>query len=235
MGIDKLDAGSATILVVEDEEPVRELLRLYLEKEGYEVLAARDGEEALEKAASEMPDLVLLDIMLPKLDGWTVCREIRRKCSVPVIMLTAKGEESDKILGLEIGADDYVTKPFSPREVVARVKAVLKRALQAEQRQEAVAVGGLIVNESTREAVVDGSPVMLRPKEFDLLLLFARNPGRVFSRDELLRHVWGYDYLGDQRTVDTHIKRLRKKLREHNCRHHIRTVWGRGYRFEVDS
>jgi len=186
----------AEILVVEDEGPVRELLKMYLEREGYRVEEAGNGEEGLKKALKGTPDLIILDIMLPGLDGWTVCREIRKKSQVPIIMLTAKGEESDKILGLEMGADDYITKPFSPREVVARVKAVLKRVLKSNLSQEELVLGDLYLSESSGEVRVGGSALHLTPKEFDLLLLFARNPpqdfqqGRAFEVHMELRLFW---------------------------------------------
>ena len=224
----------STILVVEDEELVQELLRLYLEKEGYAVEAAWDGEEALSKFRSSNPDLVILDIMLPKKDGWTVCREIRAMSNAPIIMLTAKGEESDRVLGLDLGADDYVCKPFSPIELVARVKAVLRRTSLANQDGNRVLFyPGLTVNYDSHLVEVDGRKVSLTPKEFELLWFLASHPGKVYSREQLLSYVWDYDYLGDPRTVDTHIKRLREKLESGVKQRYIRTVWGRGYKFEV--
>ncbi|SFG06116.1 two component transcriptional regulator, winged helix family [Desulfotomaculum arcticum] len=226
---------AGTVLVVEDEEPVRELTRLYLEREGFQVETALDGEEALLRAASARPDLILLDIMLPKMDGWAVCREIRKQLVTPIIMLTARGEELDRVLGLEMGADDYITKPFSPREMVARVKAVLRRVQQTQTRQdnEVITLPGLIIDNSARQVEINGQVIPMPPKEFDLLWFLAGNPGRVFTREQLLQQVWEYDYLGDPRTVDTHIKRLREKLNANTGRRYIKTVWGLGYKFEV--
>lgn len=226
--------SARTILVVEDEEPVQQLVKLYLEKEGFVVDLASDGEEAVEKAKSIHPDLILLDIMLPKMDGWDVCRELRKTMSVPIIMLTARGDEFDRVLGLELGADDYIAKPFSPREMVARVKAVLRRAAPGNFHDPQVLdFNGLRIDYRSRRVEIDGRPVETPPKEFDLLWFLASHPGCVYSREQLLNNVWGYDYFGDSRTVDTHIKRLRKKLSraEGICR--IKTVWGCGYKFEV--
>ena len=223
-----------TILLVEDEELVQELIRLYLEKEGYSVVSAWDGEEALNNFRSHNPDLVILDIMLPKKDGWTVCREIRAVGNTPIIMLTAKGDESDRVLGLDLGADDYVCKPFSPIELVARVKAVLRRTSLARQEgSQVLSYPGLTVNYDSHVVEVEGRKVSLTPKEFELLWFLASHPGRVYSREQLLAHVWDYDYLGDPRTVDTHIKRLREKLESGSNQRYIRTIWGRGYKFEV--
>ncbi|MBF7082910.1 response regulator transcription factor [Desulfallas sp. Bu1-1] len=225
------------MLVVEDEEPVRELLRLYLEKEGFQVEIAVDGEEAMLKFSGSRPDLILLDIMLPKVDGWAVCREIRKQSSTPIIMLTARGEELDRVLGLEMGADDYITKPFSPREMVARVKAVLRRVQQAGARKnaEVITLPGLVIDNSAKQVEMNGKVVPTPPKEFDLLWFFACNPGQVFTREQLLQQIWEYDYMGDPRTVDTHIKRLREKLSANTGRRYIKTVWGRGYKFEVGN
>ncbi|MDW7650082.1 MAG: response regulator transcription factor [Bacillota bacterium] len=225
------------ILVVDDEEHIRELVRLYLEKEGFTVTLASDGEEAVRKAKQMHPQLVILDIMLPKLDGWDVCREVRKFSEMPIIMLTAKGEEFDKVLGLELGADDYLTKPFSPRELVARVKAILRRAApdDSTQNEDVLSFPGLVINQSSREVTVEGSEVTLTPKEFDLLWFLAKNPGKVFTREQLLTAVWGYDYYGDLRTVDTHIKRLREKVERDDRKSspHVKTIWGVGYKFEV--
>ncbi|WP_125185589.1 response regulator transcription factor [Desulfofundulus salinus] len=228
---------TGTILVVEDEEPVRDLLRLYLEKEGFRVTTAEDGEEALIKFSGSHPDLILLDIMLPKMDGWAVCKEIRKQHATPIIMLTARGEELDRVLGLEIGADDYITKPFSPREMVARVKAVLRRVNQAEERKNAQVITwpGLVIDNNAKNVEMNGRVVPMPPKEFDLLWFLARHPGQVWTREQLLQQIWEYDYLGDPRTVDTHIKRLREKLSAHTGRRYIKTVWGRGYKFEVGN
>lgn len=224
------------ILVVDDEEHIRELVRLYLEREGFSVAMARDGEEALEKAKTLKPQLIVLDIMLPKRDGWDVCREVRKFSAVPIIMLTAKGEEFDKVLGLELGADDYMTKPFSPRELVARVKAILRRTSQEDVADDnEVKLRGLTINQVSREVTVNGREAVLTPKEFDLLWYLAKNPGKVFTREQLLTAVWGYDYFGDLRTVDTHIKRLREKVEQDAQGFHIKTIWGVGYKFEVSD
>jgi two-component system, OmpR family, response regulator ResD len=223
------------ILVVDDEEHIRELVRLYLEKDGYKVIMAGDGEEAVQKARAESPQLIVLDIMLPKLDGWDVCREVRKFSDTPIIMLTAKGEEFDKVLGLELGADDYLTKPFSPRELVARIKAILRRSAPEEPARDesVIAIPGLVINQSSREVTVNSQEVMLTPKEFDLLWFLAKNTGKVFTREQLLTAIWGYDYYGDMRTVDTHIKRLREKVEKEGQPYHVRTIWGVGYKFEV--
>jgi two-component system response regulator ResD len=223
------------ILVVDDEAHIRELVRLYLEKEGFKVTAAADGEEALRKARTLSPQLIILDIMLPKLDGWDVCREVRKTARTPIIMLTAKGEEFDKVLGLELGADDYLTKPFSPRELVARVKAILRRAVPDEPAAagDKITLPGLVIDQPAREVRVAGQEVALTPKEFDLFLFLARHAGKVFTREQLLTAVWGYDYYGDLRTVDTHIKRLREKVEKDGAAYHVRTIWGVGYKFEV--
>lgn len=223
-----------TILVVEDEEMVQELIRLYLENDGFKVVTAGDGQEALNRFHNEQPDLILLDIMLPTMDGWTVCKEIRKTSSIPMIMLTARGEELDRVLGLELGADDYISKPFSPREVVARIKAVLRRTLQQEHYEEnTVNYPCIKLDSSARQAVAKDIELQMSPKEFDLLYFLARHPNRVYSREQLLENVWGYSYLGDPRTVDTHIRRIREKLLSVNNSQCIKTIWGRGYKFEV--
>ena len=228
--------STGTIMVVEDEERVRDLLRLYLEKDGFHVEMAVDGEEAINRIPRVNPDLILLDIMLPKFDGLTVCREIRKKQSTPIIMLTAKGEELDRVLGLEIGADDYIAKPFSTREVVARIKAVLRRTRQSEEKDlEAINFPGLTINNSSKHVELDSQIVQMPPKEFELLWFLASNPGRVYTREQLLQYVWNYDYDGDTRTVDTHIKRLRNKISLTTGRRYIETVWGHGYKFEAKS
>ena len=223
------------ILIVDDDVNICELLRLYLEKEGYDTVIANDGSEAVKLALKETPDLILLDIMLPSLDGWQVCREIRKKSEVPIIMLTAKGETFDKILGLELGADDYVTKPFDTKEVVARIKAVLRRSTENEKtdRQEEVRYDKLIINLTNYELVVDGKPIDTPPKELELIYHLASNPNRVYTRDQLLDEVWGFDYYGDSRTVDVHVKRLREKLEDVSDKWSLKTVWGVGYKFEV--
>ena len=222
------------ILVVDDEQNICELLTLYLVKEGYTVETAGDGEEAIQKFASFNPDLILLDIMLPKKDGWQVCREIRKTSNVPIIMLSAKGETFDKVLGLELGADDYVTKPFDSKEVMARIKTVLRRMGNStdETRQE-VEYPDLFVSLTNYKLVVKGKQVDAPPKEIELLYHLAKNPNRVFTRDQLLDEIWGFKYFGDSRTVDVHIKRIREKLEGVSDRWAIRTVWGIGYKFET--
>lgn len=225
-----------SVLVVDDEKAVGDLLRIYLGKEGFEVIIAYDGEEALQKFAHHHPALVLLDLMLPKKDGWTVCREIRKISNVPIIMLTARGEEFDRVLGLELGADDYIPKPFSPREVVARVKAVLRRTNPPkEEKNKQVHYEYLFMDYETRIARVKDKELNLTPKEFELLFLLAKNPSRAYTREKLLEIVWNYDFQGDTRTVDTHIKRLREKLEEAEAPPYIKTVWGYGYKFEPEA
>lgn len=227
---------ASQILVVDDEQSVGEILRLYLEREGFEVTVVYDGEAALEAVKRHPFDLVLLDLMLPKKDGWTVCREIRGFSPIPIIMLTARGEEVDRVLGLELGADDYVPKPFSPREVVARVKAVLRRSKTRDASlRRAIDLGPLHIDYDAREVSVQGNPVSLTPKEFELLYFLALHPHRVFTREKLLEEVWGYDFMGDTRTVDTHIKRLREKLEEAGAPPLLKTVWGYGYKLEPDE
>jgi len=221
------------ILVVDDDENIVELISLYLRKEGFTVIAARDGGEALRKIAEQDPDLVLLDIMMPVKDGWEVCREIRQHYRAAVIMLTARGEAYDKILGLELGADDYITKPFNPRELVARVKAVLRRSRRENESSRRLHYRDLIIDLGEFAVFREGRPLSLTRKELELLWLLAGEPNRVFSREQLLSQIWGYDYTGDTRTVDTHIKRLRRKLGVGKS-WRIGTVWGVGYKFEVD-
>lgn len=222
------------ILVVDDDLNICELLRLYLEKEGYTVVIANDGVTAVTTFKEESPDLVLLDIMLPRLDGWQVCREIRKFSDNPIIMLTAKGEVFDKVLGLELGADDYVVKPFDTKEIVARVKAVLRRAAKnpVDEIKE-VHYDKLSINLTNYELKVNGKQVDTPPKEMELIFHLAKNPNRVFTRDQLLDEVWGFDYYGDSRTVDVHVKRLREKLEGVSDKWELRTVWGVGYKFET--
>ena len=224
----------ATILVAEDERDLNNLVRRHLEDEGHRVVQAFDGPSAVLAVQRERPDLVILDWMLPRLDGLEVCRRVRRESIVPILMLTARSEEIDRVLGLEVGADDYLTKPFSIRELLARVRAMLRRVEllsggQAEPAPPVLAAGPLRVDLAQHVASVDGRPLELTPKEFDLLALLVRNPGRAFGRDYLLEKVWGYEYGGFDRTVDTHVLRLRKKLGPIGER--IETVWGIGYRF----
>ena len=228
------------ILVVDDDINSCELLRLYIEKEGYDVIIATDGGQAVRKFKTEKPNLVMLDIMLPVLDGWQVCREIRKTSQCPIIMLTAKGEVFDKVLGLELGADDYVVKPFETKEIVARIKAVLRRvndggSVQTEARQpnKEVSYDKLIINLTNYELRVNGEQIDTPPKEMELIYHLASNPNRVFTRDQLLDEVWGFDYFGDSRTVDVHVKRLREKLENVSDKWSLKTVWGVGYKFEV--
>ena len=222
------------VLSVDDDTNICELLRLYLEKDGFDTVIANDGEAAIVKFNVEEPDIILLDIMLPKLDGWQVCRTIRKNSTVPIIMLTAKGETFDKILGLDLGADDYVTKPFDSKEVVARVKAVLRRSAGGDENAEKIVkYDKLVINLTNYELIVDGKQIDTPPKELELIYHLASNPNRVFSRDQLLDEVWGFEYYGDSRTVDVHVKRLREKLEGVSDQWSIKTVWSVGYKFEV--
>jgi len=223
-----------TILVVDDEKNIVQLARLYLDKEGYRVEAAYDGAQALEKARSVRPDLVILDIMMPELDGLSVAKELRKTSNVPIIMLTARGDDVDRIVGLELGADDYVTKPFNPRELVARVKAVLRRVRQETPDLPVLEANSLRLDPASREVTIDGAQVTLRAKEFDLLGAFMRHPGVVLDRERLLQMVWGTDYYGDTRTIDVHVAWLRDKLSSAK-RVKIQTVWGVGYKLVVDQ
>ncbi|MBE6892395.1 MAG: response regulator transcription factor [Ruminococcaceae bacterium] len=226
---------NAKILIADDDRNICELLRIYLEKEGFAVVLAGNGEEALSKFNEEEPDILLLDVMMPKLDGWQVCRELRKKSECPIIMITAKGETFDKVLGLELGADDYVVKPFEPKEIVARVKAVLRRTgkASAENDKKEVNYDKLTVNMTKYELKVDGKVIDTPPKELELLFHLASNPNRVYTRDQLLDEVWGFEYYGDSRTVDVHIKRLREKLEGVSEKWTLKTVWGVGYKFET--
>ena len=225
------------ILVVDDDLNICELLKLYLENEGYMVFTANDGQEAVDTFQNKTPDLVLLDIMLPKKDGWQVCREIRKISSAPIIMLTAKGETFDKVLGLELGADDYVVKPFDAKEVMARVKAVLRRTNgegeSTENEKKTVIYDNLEINITNYEMKVKGVAVDTPPKELELIYHFASNPNRVYTRDQLLDEVWGFDYYGDSRPVDVHVKRLSEKLEGVSDKWCLKTVWGVGYKFET--
>ena len=222
------------ILIVDDDKNICDLLRMYLEKEGYVVVMEHNGIDAVNTFNTETPDLVLLDIMLPQLDGWQVCREIRKTSEKPIIMLTAKDETFDKVLGLELGADDYVTKPFDTKEIVARIKAVLRRtsATKGSDLKE-VRYDKLVINLSNYDMKVDGVSVDTPPKELELIYHLASNPDRVFTRDQLLDDVWGFDYYGDSRTVDVHIKRLRDKLKGVSDEWELRTIWSVGYKFET--
>ena len=222
------------ILIVDDDKNICDLLRMYLEKEGYEVIMEHNGVDAVNTFNTENPDLVLLDIMLPQLDGWQVCREIRKISERPIIMVTAKDETFDKVLGLELGADDYVTKPFDTKEIVARIKAVLRRvtATKNDDKKE-VRYDKLVINLSNYDMKVNGVSVDTPPKELELIYHLASNPDRVFTRDQLLDDVWGFDYYGDSRTVDVHIKRLRDKLKGVSDEWELRTIWSVGYKFET--
>ena len=225
---------ASKILIVDDDSNICELLRLYLEKDGFDTIIAVDGESAVKLANTEKPDLMLLDIMLPKMDGWQVCREIRKTSELPIIMLTAKGETFDKVLGLELGADDYVSKPFDTKEVVARVKAVLRRTSSNNLNDvKEVKFDNLVINLTNYELVVNGVSIDTPPKELELIYHLASNPNRVYTRDQLLDEVWGFDYYGDSRTVDVHVKRLREKLEGVSANWSLKTVWGVGYKFEV--
>jgi DNA-binding response OmpR family regulator len=225
---------AGTILVVDDEKNIVQLARLYLNNEGYRVEAAYDGAQALEKVRTVRPDLVVLDIMMPELDGLSVCRELRKSSNIPIIILTARGDDVDRIVGLELGADDYVTKPFNPRELVARVKAVLRRARDAGPTDSVLEADGLKLDVARREVSLNGKPITLRAKEFDLLTAFLRHPGIVLDRERLLQLVWGSDYYGDNRTIDVHVAWLRDKLaKAKNVQ--IQTVWGIGYKLVVKS
>lgn len=220
------------ILIIDDDNNICELLRLYIEKEGYKVIIANDGKSALKIFEETNPKLIMLDIMLPELDGWQVCREIRKKSDCPIIMLTAKDEVFDKVLGLELGADDYIVKPFEGKEVVARIKAVLRRYDKHDDLKE-VNYDKLNINISNYELKVNGKIIDTPPKELELIYHLACNPNKVFTRNQLLDEVWGFDYYGDSRTVDVHIKRLREKLEDVSDQWSLKTVWGVGYKFEV--
>lgn len=225
------------ILVVDDDKNICELLRLYLEKDGFDVIIANDGIEGMDKFNKLSPSLILLDIMMPNMDGWQVCREIRKTSQCPIIMLTAKGETIDKVLGLELGADDYVVKPFDAKEVIARIKAILRRTSQTDDASQSskkiVIFDKLSINLESYELKVNGNTIDTPPKEMELLFHLASNPNRVYTRDQLLDEVWGFEYFGDSRTVDVHVKRLREKLEGVSEKWSLKTVWGVGYKFEV--
>lgn len=225
---------SQKVLVVEDDINIAELLRLYLQKDGFEVSHAADGGKAVEMAKEIQPDLVLLDIMLPVMDGWQVCRELRKTMKMPIIMLTAKGETEDKVSGLEMGADDYIVKPFEVKELLARVHAVLRRTGDdGKPQSKKLTFDKLVINLDSYELIVDGKKIDTPPKEMELLYHLAATPNRVYTRNQLLDEVWGFDYFGDSRTVDVHIKRLREKLEGVSDKWALKTVWGVGYKFEV--
>ncbi|WP_088104755.1 response regulator transcription factor [Halalkalibacter urbisdiaboli] len=223
------------VLIADDDPNVCEIIRLFFSENNFEVIEASNGHEALSLFESTNPDIILLDIMMPGMDGYEVCREIRKKADIPIIMLSAKDEEFDRILGLEIGADDYVTKPFSPREIIARIKAIFRRttvknSTELEHNEEIYQFKPFKIDVKKREVIVDGTPLFFRPKEFDLLLYLIRHSNAVLTRDQLLEHVWGFDFEGDIRTVDVHVKRIRNEFAKHqiDC---IHTVWGVGYQF----
>ena len=224
------------ILIADDEQLMRQLVIDFLKPEGYEILEASDGKEALDIYDKEHPDLILLDVMMPGYDGWTVCREIRRESTVPIMMLTAKGETFDKVLGLELGADDYMVKPFDAKEVVARIKAVLRRctaSTQTETKEGVIEFDNLRLDMNSYELRVKGKVVEAPPKELEMLNCLASHPNRVYTRDQLLDEVWGFEYYGDSRTIDVHVKRLREKLAGASDKWELKTVWGVGYKFEV--
>lgn len=229
-------ASKQKILIVDDDTNIAELISLYLTKECYEVKIVTDGEQALQVFDSFAPNLILLDLMLPGIDGYQVCREIRTRSNTPIIMLSAKGEIFDKVLGLELGADDYMIKPFDSKELVARVKAVMRRFQPARpetgSESKIVQYPDLIINQTNYSVIYQGHTVEMPPKELELLYFLASSPNQVFTREQLLDHIWGYEYIGDTRTVDVHIKRLREKIKDHDS-WRLATVWGIGYKFEV--
>ena len=225
------------VLVVDDDKNICDLMKINLEKDGYSVIMSHDGEEAVVKFNALKPDLVLLDIMLPGIDGWQVCREIRKKSNVPIIMVSAKGETIDKVIGLELGADDYIVKPFENKELIARINAVTRRAgsVNVEPEIREVRYDKLSVNMTKYELKVGGKVIDTPPKELELLFYLASNPNRVYTRDQLLDEVWGFEYYGDSRTIDVHIKRLREKLEGVSDKWSLKTVWGVGYKFEAEE
>lgn len=227
--------GKQRILIADDDSNIAELISLYLMKEGYETKKAEDGREALRMVQTFNPDLIILDIMMPEMDGYEVCREVRKTSTIPIIMLTAKGETFDKVLGLELGADDYMVKPFDTKELVARVKAVLRRMESKEVNAKKLSFENLLINLSNYSVAYKGETVEMPPRELELLFYLASHPNQVFTREQLLNQIWGYEYYGDTRTVDVHIKRIREKLGsdEDHPKWSIKTVWGVGYKFEV--
>ena len=222
--------GKLKILVVDDETRMRKLVRDFLVKQDYDVLEAGDGEEAVEIFYDKKDiSLIILDVMMPKMDGWEVCREIRQYSQIPIIMLTAKSDERDELLGFELGVDEYISKPFSPKILVARVEAILRRTnAMGEGKKE---IGGIVLDQSAHEVMIDGKPVELSFKEFELLAYFIENQGIALSRERILNNVWNYDYFGDARTIDTHVKKLRSKMGEKGA--YIKTIWGMGYKFDI--
>jgi len=223
--------SNTRILIIDDEELIRDVIKEYISPENFSADEAADGREALELFQHNNYNLIILDVMMPKMDGWSVCREIRKTSQVPIIMLTARGEEYDKLLAFELGVDDYIVKPFSPKELLARMKAIIRRSAALEEPAERVTFEGLTIEFESRNVYVDHKQVNLTPKEYELLSFLAQNINRVFSREQLLNSVWGYDFMGDSRTVDTHIKMLRESLEAY--RKFIVTVWGTGYKFET--
>ncbi len=224
------------LLIVDDNKQITSILEEYAKKEGYKTIVALDGEEAMEKFQSENPDIILLDVMMPKKDGFTVCREIRRTSNIPIIMITARGEDFERIMGLEIGADDYIVKPFSPGEVMARIKAIMRRIAREDTQLQHYSFSNLKISLDDYEVNIDGEKVVLTKKEIEILWTLANAKNKVFSRDNLLDIIWGQDYFGDTRTVDSHIKRLRAKIDEYNHpTWDIKTIWGVGYKFEVET
>lgn len=221
------------ILVVDDESRMRKLVKDFLVRDNFEVIEAADGEEAVDLFYSDKNiALIILDVMMPKMDGWEVCREIRKNSKVPIIMLTARGDERDELLGFELGVDEYISKPFSPKILVARVEAILRRTRQTN-KEDVLSLGGIVVDKAAHQVTVEGSPIELSFKEFELLSYFIENQGIALSREKILNSVWNYDYFGDARTIDTHVKKLRSKLGEKG--EYIKTVWGMGYKFEVEE
>lgn len=226
-------SGKTKVLVIDDDMNICELIRLYLEKDGYEVKTVYNGKSGIDAFGEFTPNIVILDIMLPGIDGWQVCRELRKVSNIPVIMLTAKGETFDKVLGLELGADDYMVKPFEPKELVARVKAVLRRYERKDYDVQEIVYPNLVINHTNYVVKLNGKDLELPPKELELLYFLASNPNKVFTREQLLEKVWGFDFYGDSRTVDVHVKRLREKIDIPNQVWQLKTVWGVGYKFEV--
>jgi two-component system OmpR family response regulator len=228
-----MSSQDVRIMVVDDDPNIGQLIQLYLEKEGFMTEHYTDGISGLEGFRKNPPHLIILDIMLPKMDGWDVCKNIRRTSQIPIIMLTAKGETFDKVLGLELGADDYIVKPFDPKELVARVKAVLRRSKSMKDEEQIISYPNLTINLTDYSLTFMGKDIECPPKELELLYFLASNPNKVFTREQLLEQVWGYDFYGDSRTIDVHVKRLREKLTTDDGSWGIKTVWGVGYKFEV--
>ena len=222
---------SKKALIVEDDVNIAELLKIYLQKDGFDTQNAYDGKKAVEMAAEFQPDIMLLDIMLPVMDGWQVCREVRKTSQVPIIMLTAKAEERDELQGFQLGVDEYISKPFSPKILVARVEAILRRTNQLGAKEEILEAGGIRIDKAAHSVTIDGKSVDLSYKEFELLTYFLENKGIALSREKILNSVWNYDYFGDARTIDAHVKKLRSKMGEKGD--YIKTIWGMGYKFEV--